>query len=96
MFSKDEKEFRIETTDFSHFVFEPKFMCPAHSEAKQTKTSEFRAEKGLLQGPYKENRWFMLKRPELPDGFQGSIFKDKVREGSRRFFDQLVHSSLIG
>ena len=27
-----------------------KFKCPMHSEAKQTKTLEFGAEKGLLQG----------------------------------------------
>ena len=26
------------------------FMCPTHSEAKQTKMSEFGAQKGLLQG----------------------------------------------
>ena len=31
-------------------VTEHKFMCPMHSEAKQTKASEFGAEKGLLQG----------------------------------------------
>ena len=30
-------------------------MCPMHSEAKETETSEFGAEKGLLQGPSKEN-----------------------------------------
>ena len=28
-----------------------RFLCPTHSEAKQTKTSEFGAEEGLLQGP---------------------------------------------
>ena len=31
-------------------VVEPKFMCPTHSEAKQIKTLEFGAERGLLQG----------------------------------------------
>ena len=30
-------------------VVEPKFMCLMHSETKQTETSEFGAEKGLLQ-----------------------------------------------
>ena len=32
------------------FVFEPKFVCSTHSEAKQTATLKFGAEKGLLQG----------------------------------------------
>ena len=31
-------------------VTEHKFMCPVHSEAKQTKASAFGAEKGLPQG----------------------------------------------
>ena len=30
----------------------------------------------LLQAPSKENGQLMLKRPELHDGFQGSLFKD--------------------
>ena len=37
----------------------------------------------------------MLKRPELTYGFQGSIFKGQVREGSCRVCDQLLHNSLI-
>ena len=35
---------------FSDFVTELKFMCPTHSEAKQTETSVLGAEGGLLQG----------------------------------------------
>ena len=31
-------------------VAEHKFVCPTHSETKQTETSECGAEKGLLQG----------------------------------------------
>ena len=31
------------------FVTEGKFMCPMHSEARQTTMSELGAEKGLLQ-----------------------------------------------
>ena len=38
----------------------------------------------------------MLKTPELPDGFQASIFKGKVREGNCRVCDQLMHSCLMG
>ena len=38
----------------------------------------------------------VLKTLELPDGFQESIFKGKMREGPPRVCDQLVHNSLIG
>ena len=38
----------------------------------------------------------VLRKPKLPDGIQESIFKGKVREGSRKVCDQLVHNSLIG
>ena len=38
-------------------------MCPMHSEAKQTQM-KFGAEKGLLQGPTKENRQLMLKKAQ--------------------------------
>ena len=34
----------------------------------------------LLQGAKQEWGWLMLKRWELPDGFQGKVFKDRVRE----------------
>ena len=37
-----------------------------------------------------------LKSPELPKGFQQSIFKGQVREEGRRVCDQLVQGSLIG
>ena len=36
--------------------------------------------KAFSVGPSKENRQLRLKRPKLPDGFQGRVFKDKVRE----------------
>ena len=36
------------------------------------------------------------QKPELPDGFQGGIFKGKVREGSCRVCDQLLYNSLMG
>jgi len=38
----------------------------------------------------------VLETPRLPNKFQQSIFKDKVREGRPRVCDQLVHNSLIG
>ena len=31
-------------------------------------------------GPSKENGQFMLKRCKFPDGFQGRVFKGKVRD----------------
>ena len=37
----------------------------------------------------------MLKRPKLPDGFQGRGFKGSGR-GGFRVHDQLVHNSQIG
>ena len=36
------------------------------------------------------------KNPNSPDGFQGRVFKGKVREGSCRVGEQLMYSSLIG
>ena len=39
----------------------------------------------------------MLKRPQLPTGFQGKVFKDQVREGvARTVHDQLMNVLLIG
>ena len=69
------------TIFLNHIVVKPKFVCLMHSEAKQTKTSEFGAEKSLLQGPCKENRWLMLERLQLPDGFQGNVFIGKISGG---------------
>ena len=40
------------------------------------------------RAPSKENGQLVLKRPELPNGFQGRGFKGSVREGA----DQLMHS----
>ena len=63
-----------------------------HSEAKQTETVEFGAEKGLLQGHAR--RW--VAHAKLPVGFLQSTFKSQVREGGRRVRDQHVHNSLTG
>ena len=38
----------------------------------------------FMQGPSKENGWFILKRPELLEGFQRRVFRGKIcREGCR-------------
>ena len=64
-----------------HFesVIGHRFVCLTHSEAKQTKMSEFGAEKGLLQGTARQVA-HAVKIPELPTGFQHCIFKGQVRE----------------
>lgn len=43
-----------------------KFMCLTNGGAKYTEMLEFGAEKGLLQGPCRENGGLVLKRLELP------------------------------
>ena len=58
-----------------------KLMYPTHSEAKQTEMWEFGAEKGLLQGYVRRQVACAPPNPELPKGFQQSIFKGKVRKG---------------
>lgn len=68
----------------------PKFMCLMHTEAKETKTWKFGAEKGLLQGPSKEDRWLMFKRPELTYGFLQSIFKGNIWGNGCRVYDFLL------
>lgn len=39
----------------------------------------------------------MHKKPKLPDGFGGKVFKDKVKErGGRGGHDHLIDTLLIG
>ena len=47
-------------------------------------------------GPNKENGWLVFKKPELTEGFQQSIFKEKMREGHPRVFHLPMHKSLTG
>ena len=61
-------------------------MCLMHSEAKQTKTSEFEAEKGLLQS----HTSLMLKTPKLPIGFQGEFFMGRIWGKGCRVCDCLL------
>ena len=62
-------------------VTECKFVCLTHVETKQTEMSEFGAEKGLLQGHARGGGWLVPRKPQIPEGFQQSTFKGKVREG---------------
>ena len=73
------------TTFFFRLLFvEDKFECLKNGEAKQTEMSEFRAEKGLLQGPSKENRQLVLKKTEFFNGLGGRVSKGKIwGEGCR-------------
>ena len=71
-------------------------MCQMYSEAKQTETSGFRAEKGLSQGHARRQVARVPQTPKLPEGFQQSVFKGQVREGGRRVRDQLLYGSLVG
>ena len=48
------------------------------SKIRQNEAPEFRAEEGLLQGLSKENGQVVLKRPELPNDFQGTVFKGNI------------------
>lgn len=43
-----------------------------------------------------ESRQLVLKRPELSEGFQGKVFKDREREGGCGGCDQCVDILLIG
>ena len=50
----------------------------------------------LLQVPSKEMGQLLLKRPQLPDGFQGRVFEDSVGRGGSQMCDQLRYNPLIG
>ena len=47
------------------------------------------------RAPSKESWQLVLKRPELPIGFQGNVSKDRVREGACGVCDQLVDILLV-
>ena len=46
--------------------------------------------------PSKDSRQLVLKRPELTEGFQGKVFKDRVRKRDCGVYDQLMDILLIG
>ena len=54
--------------------------CPTHSKANLLTVGcgeeKYRV---YCRAPNKENRQLMLKRPELPSGFQGRVFKGNIR-----------------
>ena len=50
----------------------------------------------FIAGAKKESRELVLKRPELPEGFQGKVFKDRMWEGVCGVCDKLMEILLIG
>ena len=46
--------------------------------------------KVYFRAPSKKNRWLMLKRPNLKDGFQERVFKGKIRDEGYRVCDFLL------
>ena len=60
------------------------------SEAKQTETSEFGAEKGLLQDQGRKTDGMYSRKPELPNDLQGEIFKRKIWGKGFRVCDFLM------
>ena len=59
--------------------------------------SEFGAENGYCKDQARRTGgWLLLKRPELPCGFQAKVFKDSVREEGHRMHDQFMDLLLIG
>ena len=86
----------IPTKIWDQNITECKFMCLRISKAKRYRSFRVWSRGRFIAGPCKENGWFMLKKTKLPEGFQQSIFKGKVREGYPRVCDCLVHNSLIG
>lgn len=58
--------------------------------------AQFGAKKCLLKVHASSQVAPALKSPELPEGFQQSVFKSQVRERGCRVLDQFMQSSLIG
>ena len=49
-----------------------------------------------MQGAKQGVQSASVKRPKLPEGFQGKVYKDKVREGICRVCDQPIEILLVG
>ena len=70
--------------------------CAGHTVRPTNQNVGVWSRERFIAGPCKVSGWLVLN-PELPRGFQQSIFKGQVRGwGGHRVCDQLVHSFLIG
>ena len=65
---------------FDTNVTKPNLGLLAHHAAKPIHWDQVvvKENTAFIAGPSKENRQVMLERPELPDGFQGIVFKGNV------------------
>ena len=52
---------------------------PAHSKANLLTPGGGEGKCSIYFRAIKEDRQLMLKRPKLPKGFQGKVFKDRLR-----------------
>ena len=77
-------------------VIKREFVRLTHSEAKQYRNVGVWSRESFIAGPVKETVAHAQKNPELPEGFQQSIFKNQVGERGHGVCDQLVRNSLIG
>ena len=81
--------------DIKLFLNQTLVSLPMHSKAIYWHQAVVK-EGVYCRAPSNESRQLVLKRPKLPDGFQGKVFKDRVREGGRGLCDPLVDILLIG
>ena len=54
------------------YVIQGKFMCPTHSEAKQTEIAGVWGRERCISGPCRKNRWTSVRRKSLGLGVQAS------------------------
>ena len=83
-FNKETENIRkhqIEVTEWKNTITELRFMCPTHSETKQYRHVGSLSRERFIAGPHKETGGSCPPNPELPEGFQKSIFKGQVTEG---------------
>ena len=66
-------------------VIKPKFIGPKHSEVKQTETSEFGTNKGLLQGQARRTDGSCSKDPNSPMGVREQFIEAKLRVRGTEF-----------
>ena len=72
------------------FVVKCKFMCPMHSEVKQTKTSEFGPAKDLLQSEARRMGGSCSKTPNSPVIFWWEVFIGNIWDEGYRVYDFLL------
>ena len=71
-------------------------ICGLDAQCSQTNwnIAAWRREK-FMAGPSKKNKWLMLKKPKLPDDFQGSVLKTVRECGGGEVTECVVHSYTV-